>query len=104
MIRLLLHACPKRFRDRFGAALRAALHSGATAIVVGVAGDVTHNGLTTEVNPKFYISGVQWELVTQGNSTPMRLVVPAVTGLGLTYVLSSYLGALLCSVSVAGYS
>ena len=73
-------------------------------VVVGVAGDVTHNGLTTEVNLNFYIPGAQWELVAQGKSTPMRLVVPAVTGLGFTFLLSSYLGTLLYVFSAGGYS
>jgi predicted permease len=46
--------------------------------VVGVAGDVTHNGLTAEIKPKFYIPVAQWGLAVGGNPTSLRLVVRTV--------------------------
>lgn len=45
--------------------------------VVGVAGDVRHNGLTAEIKAKFYIPLAQWGTVTGGIPTSMRLVVAA---------------------------
>ena len=49
--------------------------SGTTVTVVGVAQDVTHNGLTNEIKPKFYIPVGQWGAVTSRNPTSLRLVV-----------------------------
>ena len=49
--------------------------SGTRVTVVGVAGDVRHNGLTSEIKAKFYIPVTQWGPVTRGIPTSMRLVV-----------------------------
>ena len=44
--------------------------------VVGVVGDVTHNGLTAEIKRKFYIPLAQWEAASGGNRpTSVRFVV-----------------------------
>ncbi|GMR11958.1 MAG: ABC transporter permease [Gemmatimonadota bacterium] len=46
--------------------------------VVGVVGDVTHNGLTAEIKRKFYIPLAQWESASGGNQpTSVRFVVKA---------------------------
>jgi len=49
--------------------------SGTTVTVVGVAGDVRHNGLAVEIKDKFYIPVGQWTAVTRGNPTSLRFVV-----------------------------
>ena len=49
--------------------------SGTTVSIVGVAEDVTHNGLTAEIKAKFYIPVAQWGAVTGGRPTSLRLVV-----------------------------
>ncbi len=43
--------------------------------VVGVVGNVRHNGLTADILPKFYVPVAQWSLATGGNPTSMRVVV-----------------------------
>ena len=43
--------------------------------VVGVVGDVTHNGLTAEIKRKFYIPLAQWEAASGGRPTSVRFVV-----------------------------
>ncbi len=43
--------------------------------VVGVVGDVTHNGLTAEIKRKFYIPLAQWESASGGRPTSVRFVV-----------------------------
>lgn len=45
--------------------------------VVGVAGNVRHNGLTEEIKPKFYIPLAQWGSVSGGIPTSQRLVISA---------------------------
>jgi predicted permease len=49
--------------------------SGTPVTIVGVARDVTHNGLTADIKPKFYIPVAQWNAVTRGIPTSLRLVV-----------------------------
>lgn len=49
--------------------------SGTTVTVVGVVGDVRHNGLTEDIKAKFYIPVGQWGIVTRGNPTSLRLVL-----------------------------
>lgn len=43
--------------------------------VVGVVGDVRHEGRTAEVLPKFYVPVTQWTLATGGNPTALRMVI-----------------------------
>ena len=45
--------------------------------IVGVVGDVTHNGLTAEIKRKFYIPLAQWNLASGNLPTSLRLVVKA---------------------------
>jgi putative ABC transport system permease protein len=43
--------------------------------IVGVVGDVTHNGLTAEIKRKFYIPLAQWSLASGNRPTSLRYVV-----------------------------
>lgn len=61
-------------RDPLGLTFTMGGNGGTPISVVGVAGDVTHNGLTAEIKPKFYIPAAQWVLATRGNPTSLRLV------------------------------
>jgi predicted permease len=43
--------------------------------VVGIVGNVRHNGITTEIKPKFYRAFAQWHLSSGGPARNMTLVV-----------------------------
>lgn len=43
--------------------------------IVGVVRDVTHNGLTAEIKPKFYVPVAQWGSATGGIPTSLRLML-----------------------------
>jgi putative ABC transport system permease protein len=43
--------------------------------IVGVVGDVTHNGLTAEIKRKFYIPLAQWSLASGNRPSSLRYVV-----------------------------
>ncbi len=71
--------------------------------VVGVAGDVTHNGLTAEIKRKFYIPLAQWEAVSGGNRpTSVRFVVKtAGNALALTAPVRNVIRQLDPSLAIA---
>jgi len=43
--------------------------------IVGVVGDVTHNGITAEIKRKFYVPMAQWNMASGNRPTSMRYVV-----------------------------
>jgi predicted permease len=43
--------------------------------VVGIVGDVRHNGITAQVKEKFYVPHAQWSVATQGTSRSLVLTV-----------------------------
>jgi predicted permease len=63
---------------------RMAMNTGADepawATIVGVVGDVTHNGLTAEIKRKFYIPLGQWNAASNNQPTSMRYVAQASGG------------------------
>ena len=76
--------------------------SGTAVTIVGVARDVTHNGLTAEIKPKFYIPIAQWGPVTDGIPTSLRLVVGTVAAPeALVASVRDVVGALDPSLAVA---
>ena len=58
---------------------RVAMNTGAEEpawmTIVGIVGDVAHNGITAEIKRKFYVPMAQWSLASGGRPTSMSYVV-----------------------------